>query len=65
MHRHEPPARHGVCTAGYEQLEELPTVMVLMGNFHSTTCVADAAAMKENFSALAATILRFPRLQVC
>lgn len=45
-------------------MEEQPTVMLLMGNFQSTACAADAGAMKENFSALAATLLRFPRLLV-
>ncbi len=60
---------HGVDTtllyvAGFEGMEEPPTVMLLMGNFQSTACAADAAAMKENFSALAATLLRFPRLLV-
>ena len=39
-------------------------MMLLMGNFQSTACAADAGAMKENFSALAATLLRFPRLLV-
>lgn len=45
-------------------MDEPPTVMLLMGNFQSTACAADAGAMKENFSALAATLLRFPRLLV-
>ena len=50
--------------AGFEHMEEQPTVMLLMGNFQSTACAADAAAMRENFSALAAVLLRFPRLLV-
>jgi len=37
--------------------------MLLMGNFQSAACAADAAAAKDNFAALAATLLRFPRLQ--
>ncbi len=58
-----PPRRPAARAAGYEQLEELPTLMLLMGNFQSAACAADAAAARDTFAALAATLLRFPRLQ--
>ncbi|KAK9827395.1 hypothetical protein WJX81_006181 [Elliptochloris bilobata] len=48
--------------AGFEEMDEPPSVMLLMGNFQSAACAADAAAVKENFSALAATLSRFLRL---
>ena len=53
--------------AGYEGLEEVPQLFVLMGNFCSAAASAggaDAVAARENFNALAATLRAFPRIRV-
>lgn len=53
--------------AGYEGLEEVPQLFVLMGNFTSpaTPAASNAVTIRENFNALAATLRAFPRIRVC
>lgn len=52
--------------AGYEGLEQVPQLCVLMGNFTSaaTPPAASAVTVRENFNALAAALRAFPRIRV-
>ena len=53
--------------AGFEGLERVPSMFVLMGNFQSFACSSastDYAAIKANFGALAALLASFPRIVV-
>ena len=53
--------------AGFEQLDQVPSMFVLMGSFQSFSCGAattDYAAVKANFTALAQLITGFTRIAV-
>ncbi len=51
--------------AGYEGLDQVPQLCVLMGNFTSAaTPPASAVTVRENFNALAAALRAFPRIRV-
>ena len=53
--------------AGFEGLERVPSMFVLLGNFQSFSCNAastDYPALKDNFAALAEVIASFPRIRV-
>ena len=53
--------------AGFEGLERVPSMFVLMGSFQSFSCNAattDYAAIKANFTALAQLISEFTRITV-
>ena len=53
--------------AGFEGLERVPSMFVLLGNFQSFSCNAastDYSAVKDNFAALAEVISSFPRIKV-
>jgi len=53
--------------AGYETLETVPSLFVLMGNFHSYNCTAtstDYAAVRNNFASLALLLTRHTRIVV-
>ncbi|KAK9905544.1 hypothetical protein WJX75_001819 [Coccomyxa subellipsoidea] len=52
--------------AGFEGLERVPSMFVLLGNFQSFSCNAastDYPALKDNFAALAEVIASFPRIR--
>ena len=56
-----------VHVAGFEGLERVPSMFVLMGSFQSFSCNAattDYAAVKANFTALAQLISEFTRITV-
>lgn len=53
--------------AGFEGLDRVPSMFVLMGSFQSFSCQAattDYAAVKANFTALAQLISGFTRIAV-
>lgn len=52
--------------AGYEGLEEVPQLFLLMGNFTSPAhpAASNAVTIRENFNALAAALRAFPRIRV-
>ncbi|EIE23695.1 DNA polymerase epsilon, subunit B [Coccomyxa subellipsoidea C-169] len=55
-----------VVLEGFEGLERVPSMFVLLGNFQSFSCNAastDYAALKDNFGALAGTLASFPRIR--
>ena len=61
-----PPVLLQPCT-GFEGLERVPSMFVLMGNFQSFACSSastDYAAIRDNFGALAALLASFPRIAV-
>ena len=56
-----------MCSAGFDGLDTVPSVFVLMGNFQSTSCGAPSTnyvAVKEHFAALAAMICEHKNLMV-
>lgn len=56
-----------MCNAVYNEMETVPSVIVMMGNFQSYTCQAastDYVALKEQFSSLAACLRQYSRLVV-
>ncbi|BDA47706.1 DNA polymerase epsilon subunit 2 [Coccomyxa sp. Obi] len=55
-----------VVLAGFEGLERVPSMFVLLGNFQSFSCNAAStnySAVKDNFAALAELISSFPRIK--
>jgi len=55
------------CVAGFESLDRVPSMFVLMGSFQSFSCNAattDYAGVKANFTALAQLINDFTRISV-
>ena len=55
------------CVPGFESLERVPSMFVLMGSFQSFSCNAattDYAGVKANFTALAQLINDFTRISV-
>ena len=55
------------CVAGFESLDRVPSMFVLMGSFQSFSCNAattDYAGVKANFTALAQLINDFTRIAV-
>ena len=53
--------------AGFESLEQLPSLFVLMGNFHSFSCTAastDYAAVKANFASFGMMLSQHERIMV-
>ena len=53
--------------AGFEGLERVPSMFVLMGNFQSyaaSSASTDYAQIRDNFGALAALLAFFPRIVV-
>lgn len=53
--------------AVYEEQEELPSIFVLMGNFHSfpcTTATTNYAALRDDFSALGTVLSKHTRIMV-
>lgn len=52
---------------GFEGVERVPSMFVLLGNFQSFACASastDYAAVAENFGALAQLLASFPRIMV-
>ena len=61
------PLKVALHVAGFEGLERVPSMFVLMGSFQSFSCQAattDYAAVKANFTALAQLISSFTRIAV-
>lgn len=56
-----------MCSAGFDGLDAVPSVFVLMGNFQSSSCGAPSTnyvAVKGHFAALAAMISQHKNLMV-
>ena len=67
VHRTQPgrAAHHCTLHAGFEGVERVPSMFVLLGNFQSYACSSastDYAAVGDNFSALASLLAAFPRI---
>ncbi len=55
-------------SAGFESVEEVPPVFVLLGDFQSFSCARanpDYRTIRENFKALGLVLSRHTRLKVC
>lgn len=59
-------ARIGI--AGFEEMDQVPKMFVLMGDFQSYSCntaSVDHVAIRDNFRQLASLIAKYHRLRVC